>query len=66
MYVAQIINCRINTLSQYLTNVLGEQTHFSVNLSFGILFHAPTRQSTPGGVGKILKHRLDGCLLVSF
>lgn len=35
VYEKQIINCRINTLSQCLTNVLSEQTHFSVNLSFG-------------------------------
>lgn len=35
MYAWQIINCRVNTLSQCLMNVSSEQTHFSVNLSFG-------------------------------
>lgn len=43
VYSVQIINCRINTFSQYLRNVLVQQTHFSVNLSYGILFQSLRR-----------------------
>ncbi|CRL08330.1 CLUMA_CG021659, isoform A [Clunio marinus] len=32
VYTTQIINCRINTLSQYLTNVLGMRCHMRQTL----------------------------------
>lgn len=50
---AQIINCRINTFSQYLRDVLGEQTDFffSKFILRDIISYFSTMMSSVGGGG---------------